>query len=99
MSGTFQLSFDGETTAPMNAAATAEDVRLALEALAGITTAAVSREYSVTPVGGDTGAADLDLTFGSQNAHCANGEVSYELVLKLRTLAFNLAERTYRRRY
>lgn len=74
LSGTFQLSFNGETTGAVNAAATAEEVRSALESLSGITTAAVSRGYSVEAMGGDTGAADLNVTFGSQTAWCSNGE-------------------------
>lgn len=74
LSGTFQLAFDGETTEAINAAASAEEVRSALESLSRITTTVVSRDYAVTPIGDDTGAADLDLTFGSQTAECSNGE-------------------------
>lgn len=74
ISGIFQLSFNGETTGAVNAAATAEEVRSALESLSGITTAAVSRDYSVEAIGGDTGAADLNVTFGSQTAECSYGE-------------------------
>lgn len=77
ISGTFQLAFNGETTTPINAAASAEDVRFALESLSGITTAAVSRDYAVTAMGDNTGAANLDLTFGSQSAQCTSGEGNY----------------------
>lgn len=41
MSGTFQLSFNGETTPLINAAASAEELRSALETLDSITTTAV----------------------------------------------------------
>lgn len=41
MSGTFQLAFNGETTPLVNAAASAEELRSAVEALDSITTAAV----------------------------------------------------------
>lgn len=73
MSGTFQLVFNGETTPVINAAATAEELRSALESLNGITTTAVSRDLSVSEVGGDTGAGDVDLTFGGQSAQCSRG--------------------------
>lgn len=73
MSGTFQLAFNGETTPVINAAASAEDLRSALEMLNGITTAAVSRDYAVAAVGSDNGGAELDLTFGSQNVECSGG--------------------------
>lgn len=73
MSGTFQLAFNGETTPVINAAASAEDLRSALETLDGITTAAVSRDYAVAPVGGESAGAELDLTFGSQNVQCTSG--------------------------
>ena len=74
MSGTFQLAFNGETTPLINAAATAEELRAALESLDSITTTAVSRDYAVTAVGGETTGGDLDLTFGSQSATCSNGK-------------------------
>lgn len=74
MSGTFQLAFNGETTPVINAAATAEELRTALESLAGLTTVKVSRDYAVSEIGGSTGSGHLDLTFGSQSAHCSNGE-------------------------
>lgn len=74
MSGTFQLTFNGETTPQINAVATAEELRSALETLRKITTAVVSRDYAVTAIGADTGAYDLDITFGSQRALCAHGE-------------------------
>lgn len=73
MSGTFQLAFNGETTPVINAAASAEDVRSALEMLTGITTAAVTRDYAVAAVGGESGGAELDLTFGSQDVLCTSG--------------------------
>lgn len=73
MSGTFQLTFNGETTSVINAAASAEELRSALEALASVNTVAVSRDYSVTPVGGDTGEIGLDITFGSQSVQCSSG--------------------------
>lgn len=73
MSGTFQLAFNGGTTPVINAAASAEDLQSALEMLNGITTAAVSRDYAVAAVGGESGGAELDLTFGSQNAQCTSG--------------------------
>lgn len=74
MSGTFQLTFNGQTTPLINAAATAEELRSALETLDGITTTAVSRDYAVAAIGGDTEAGDLDITFGSQSAQCSTGE-------------------------
>lgn len=74
LSGTFQLTFDGETTEPINAAASAAEVRSALETLSRITTTVVSRDYAVSPIGHDTDAAYLDLTFGSQTAECSTGE-------------------------
>lgn len=74
MSGTFRLAFNGETTPFINAAATAEELRSALEALDSITTAAVSRDFSVMAIGGESGAGDLDLTFGSLSAECSIGE-------------------------
>lgn len=77
MSGTFQLAFNGETTPLINAAATAEELRAALESLDSITTTSVSRDYAVTAVGGETGWGDLDLTFGSQSAQCATGERAF----------------------
>ncbi len=73
MSGTFQLIFNGETTSVINAAASAEELRSALEALDSVNTAAVSRDYSIVAVGGDTGDADLDVTFGSQSVECSSG--------------------------
>lgn len=69
MSGTFQLSFNGETTPFINAAASAEELRSALETLDGITTTAVSRDYAVAAV--DGGISELDVTFGSQSAECS----------------------------
>lgn len=76
MSGTFQLSFNGETTPVINAAASAEDLRSALETLNGVTTAEVSRDLAVAAVGGDGGGAELDLTFGSQDVQCTSGPVT-----------------------
>lgn len=76
MSGTFQLAFNGETTTVINAAASAEDVRYALENLSGIATAAVSRDYAVAVVGGASGGAELDLTFGSQDVQCTSGSAT-----------------------
>lgn len=80
MSGTFQLAFNGETTPLINAAATAEELRAALESLDSITTTAVSRDYAVSAVGGETAGGDLDLTFGSQSATCSNGEIIVSFV-------------------
>lgn len=74
LSGTFRLACNGETTEAINAAASAEDVRSALESLSVITTAVVSRDYAVVAIGGNTRNADLDLEFGSQIAQCSNGE-------------------------
>lgn len=73
MSGTFRLTFNGETTPVINAAASAEDLRSALEALNGVATAVVSRDFAVAVVGGESGGSELDLTFGSQNAQCTSG--------------------------
>lgn len=73
LSGTFQLSFNGETTPAINAAASAEEVRFALESLAGITTAAVSRDFAVRAVDANSGDGGLDVTFGSQTATCSTG--------------------------
>lgn len=69
MSGTFQLAFNGETTPFINAAASAEELRSALEMLNSITTTAVSRDYAVAAVGGGS---ELDVTFGSQSAECSS---------------------------
>jgi hypothetical protein len=64
-SGTFQLAYAGATTAPINAAASAADVRYALEALPAVLTVAVERDVSVEAIG-----ALLDVTTGSQSAAC-----------------------------
>lgn len=69
MSGTFRLEFNGETTPLINAAASAEELRSALETLDGITTTAVSRDYAVAVVSEDS---ELDVTFGSQSVQCSS---------------------------
>lgn len=73
MSGTFRLAFNGEMTPLINAAASAEELRSALETLNGITTTKVSRDYAVAAVGGES---ELDVTFGSQSAQCSSSSSS-----------------------
>lgn len=94
MSGTFQLAFNGETTPVINAAATAEELRTALESLDGLMTVGVSRDYAVSEIGGSMGLGDLDLTFGSQTVSCSNGERCNSsaclLVCEGQTLSTNL---------
>jgi len=51
-SGYFQLTYNGETTGPISAVATASDLRLALEALTGINTVKVERSFSYTSLAG-----------------------------------------------
>ena len=74
MSGTFQLQFHGEMTPVINAAATAEELRTALESLRDITTVSVFRDHAVSEMGESAGLGNLDLTFGSQSARCSSGE-------------------------
>lgn len=64
----------------INAAATAKNLRAALEALDSVTTAVVSRDYTAKAVGGDTKEGDVDLVFGSQKAECSSGETCFDLV-------------------
>jgi hypothetical protein len=64
-SGTFQLAYAGAITAPINAAASAADVRYALEALPAVVTVAVDRDVSVKALG-----AVLSVTAGFLSATC-----------------------------
>ena len=50
VSGYFQLTYSSFTTAPINAHASAIDLRIALEALPNVQTVQVSRDYSDTPL-------------------------------------------------
>ncbi|CAM9134345.1 unnamed protein product [Discosporangium mesarthrocarpum] len=73
ISGTFQLSLNGETTSPINAEATAAELRSALEGLKGVTTIAVERELAVSEVQG----VALNVTFGALQALCSNTTENY----------------------
>ncbi|KAG5186910.1 hypothetical protein JKP88DRAFT_308703, partial [Tribonema minus] len=64
-SGTFQLAYGDATTAPLNAAASAFEVRVALEGLDGISTVSVARDYSYEERG-----AVLLVTKGHDHATC-----------------------------
>ncbi|CAM9684288.1 unnamed protein product, partial [Phaeothamnion confervicola] len=67
MSGTFRLSLGGETTSPINAGATAAQLRARLEALSTTDTIAVSRDYSVELAT----TADVNVTYGALTATCS----------------------------
>ncbi|CAK4149084.1 unnamed protein product [Aphanomyces euteiches] len=69
MSGTFQLAFQGSTTPPMNSQSSAMDIRVALETLSGIQTAAVTRSLSFQIVSGT-----VDAQQGQMFVTCSAGQ-------------------------
>ena len=64
-SGTFQLSYNGEVTVPIDAAATAFDVRVALEALSAVSTVSVAQDITTELSG-----AVFSVTQGASTATC-----------------------------
>ncbi|EQC27008.1 hypothetical protein SDRG_15222 [Saprolegnia diclina VS20] len=70
LSGTFQLTFNGATTPPLNAQSAAIDVRVALESLPAIRTASVAQSYATTALVGT-----VDVVQGQLYVTCASGQV------------------------
>lgn len=68
--GTFQLSYNGATSGAINAAASATDVREALESLPDVNTVHVSREYA-----GEELSYKVSAIVGSTTLSCASGSI------------------------
>ena len=73
MAGTFQLSYGGVPTEALPAHATATQVRHALEALPGVGTVKVSRNYAPARVALP---GTVDLLYGSSFVQCGNATLS-----------------------
>ena len=76
MSGSFRLTYGGDTTGLINAAAEAVTVRDALEALPSITTCAVSRDESRRALAAGT----LDAVQGQGHVTCSAGSASLKIM-------------------
>ncbi|KAL7554975.1 hypothetical protein ACHAWF_018557 [Thalassiosira exigua] len=68
LSGYFNVAYDGSLSAPINAHASAETVRVALEGLPGIGTASVERGYAHQVIPG----VCVDVTAGSSLVECSS---------------------------
>ncbi|KAL7542723.1 hypothetical protein ACHAXR_012023, partial [Thalassiosira sp. AJA248-18] len=68
LSGYFNVAYDGSLSAPINAHASADNVRVALEDIPGIDTVSVEREYASQVLSG----VCIDITIGSSLVDCSS---------------------------